>query len=156
MKRIRSKNLFWVACAALLLLASCGAKVEPEVRSITILINAPKAKVFEASSLIFIKGGFTISVANEGAGLLTTDFQTVTAGLREAFRLYPEKKAEEEQVEIQLGTSIIENGGRSTLTMVAKGRIWKKKRWQTYVFSDSFMDSVRNIGEQIKIQAESV
>jgi len=154
MGKIQPKNPFLLGSMALLIMASCHSKVETEVKNVTVSINAPKAKVFETATLVFIKGGFTISVANESAGLLTTDYQAVTVGLQEAFHL--DMIDEAEALEMQMGTSIIENGGQSTLTMVAKGRIWKKKRWQPYVFSDEFMNNIRKIGEQIKTQAEAV
>ena len=58
--------------------------------------------------------------------------------------------------EVQFGTSIVENGGKSILTMVAKGRTWSKKRgYQPYLFKEDFMNSIRNIGEDIKRQAEA-
>ncbi len=151
---IKSKNPFLLAFIALLIMASCHSKVETEVKNVTVSINAPKNKVFEAANLTFLKGGFTILVANEGAGLLTTDFQPVTLSFQDAIHADLVEEAED-NVELQFGTSIIGNEGQSTLTIVAKGRVWKKKRYQTYMFSDEFMNSVRAIAEQIKAQAEA-
>jgi hypothetical protein len=149
-------NIFVLVCIALLIMSAChnAPKIQTEVKNITVDINAPKAKVFEIATLTFIKGGFTISVANEGAGLITTDFKVVDVGFREAYHLAMVEESGNPQ--IQFGTSIIQTGNTSVLTMVAKGLIWKKKRgYVPYVFSDEFMNSVRAIGEQIKAQAEA-
>jgi len=154
MRRIQLRNLFLLASVALLIMASCHPKVIiDEPKNVTIAINAPKAKVFEAATLTFIKGGFTISVANETVGLLTTDFKRVDVGFTEAYHLAMVEESGDP--EVQFGTSIVETGGRSALTMVAKGRVWSKKGYRPYVFRDEFMNSVRTIGEQIKAQAEA-
>ena len=155
MRRIQHRNLFFLAFAALLILAGCRSKVIiDEPKTINVSINAPKAKVFEAATLTFIKGGFTILVANDAVGLLTTEFKRVDVGFQEAFHL---ALAEEisDNPEVQFSTNIIESGGRSVLTMVAKGRVWTKKGYQYYIFKEEFMNAVRAIGEQIKVQAEA-
>ncbi len=156
MKKNHLVSLFALALVALLTAYGCHSapKIQTEVKNVTIEINAPKAKVFEITSLNFIKGGFTISVANESAGLITTDFKIVDVGFREAYHLAMTEEAGDPQ--IQFGTSIIQTGNKSVLTMVAKGLVWKKKRgYVPYVFSDEFMSNVRIIGEQIKAQAEA-
>lgn len=134
-------------------MASCHPNVViSEPKNVSIGINAPKAKVFEAATLIFIKGGFTISVANESVGLITTDFQTVSVGFLEAYHLA--LSDESGNPEIQFSTTVQESGGQSVLTMVAKGRVWSKKGYRPYTFKDEFMNNVRAIAEQIKAQAE--
>ena len=156
MKNAQFRTMFLLFCVALLVFPNCGGgpKIETEVKNVTVSIDAPKAKVFEVATLTFIKGGFTISVANETVGLITTDFKLVDVGFGEAFHLALSE--EKGNPEVQFGTSIVENGGKSILTMVAKGRTWSKKRgYQPYLFKEDFMNSIRNIGEDIKRQAEA-
>jgi len=156
MKRAQLKNVLLLVCVVSLFLSGCHSapKLESETRNVSISINATRAKIFEVATLAFIKGGFTISVANESIGLITTDYKRVDVGFKEAFHLA--LSDEKGDPEVQFGTTITETGSGSILTMVVKGRTWsRKKGYQPYVFNDEFMNSVRIIGEQIKAQAEA-
>lgn len=155
MKRSRIRVVYLLACAVLLIVPGCHKtpKIRPSVKNVTIEIWAPKAKVFEATSIVFIKRGFTISVANDSVGLLTTEFKTVDQGFQDA--LFMDVMFGKRKPQVQFATNIIENEGVSTLTIVAKGRTYHRKRgYEDYIFGDGFMNGVRKIGEEIKVTAE--
>jgi hypothetical protein len=144
-----------LVCVALFLIPGCHKtpKIQPSVKNVTIEVWAPKAKVFEAASFILIKRGFIINVANDNLGLLTTEFRSVDQGLQE--RIFINAMFGTSKPEVQFSTSIIEKEGVSTLTIVAKGRTFHKKRgYYDYIFGDDFMNGVRRIGEEIKFEAE--
>jgi len=128
-------------------------KIQPNVKNITIEVWTPKAKVFEAASVVLIKRSFIISMANDNLGLLTTDFRSVDQGFQD--RLFMNVMFGQTKPEVQFSTDILEREGVSTLTIVAKGRVFHKKRgYYDYVFGDDFMNGVRRIGEEIKVMAE--
>jgi len=155
MKRTQLRNVFLLACVVLLIVPSChkGPKITPEVKNAIINISAPKARVFEATSIALISRGFVIITANDSLGLLTTEFKKAEESFKESFLqgVFGEKQ----HPEVQFVTSIIEKAGNSTLTIMAKGRIiYKKRYYADYIFSDEFMNLVRKIGEEIKAQSE--
>ena len=144
-----------LACMAFLLMPGCHKtpKIQPSVKNVTIEVWAPKPKVFEAASVVLIKRGFIISVANDNLGLLTTEFRSVDQGLQE--RIFMNVMFGSSKPEVQFSTNIVERESVSTLTIVAKGRTFHKKRgYYDYIFGDDFMNGVRRIGEEIKVMAE--
>ena len=151
----RFRVICLLTCVVLLLVPGCHKtpKIQPSVKNVTIEVWAPKAKVFEAASIVLIKRGFIISVANDNLGLLTTEFRSVDQGLQD--RRFMNAMFGTAKPEVQFSTNIIEREGVSTLTIVAKGRTYHKKRgYYDYVFGDGFMNGVRIIGEEIKMTAE--
>ena len=159
MKRGRLWDVFFLVVFVSLIGIACRSKVMlDEPKNVAVSIQAPRARVFEAATLTFIKGGFTILVANESVGLITTDFRGVLVGLKEALHLDLRQNDFGGGIDpqVQFATNIIETGGQSVLTIVAKGRVWNKKRgYVPYIFKDEFMNNVRAIAEQIKTQAEA-
>jgi len=155
MTRIQLRRVSLLACILLLTALSChkGAKIIPDVKKVAINISATRARVFEETSIALVQRGFVIFTANDSLGLITTEFKKAEESFKESFLqgVFGKKQ----HPEVQFVTNIIEKAGVSTLTIVAKGRIiYKKTYYVDYIFSDEFMNMVRQIGEEIKAQAE--
>jgi hypothetical protein len=156
MKRDWSVKLIGLSLLVLLVVPGChkGPKIRPDVKNVTVNITAPRTRVFQETSIALVGRGFVIITANDSLGLLTTEFKKVEEGFRQT--LVQGIFGNKQHPEVQFITNITEKNGISTLTLTAKGRIIYKKRFYIdYMFTDEFMNVVRQLGEEIKASAEA-
>ena len=154
MKRIQAVGILLLICVVILFVPSCRKTVElqPQANNVVIEINAPKLKIFEFTSVAFVKRGFAIISANETLGLLTTEFKRIDESVQDRLLL---SFLGQEKPEVQFITSISGKDDVYNLIILAKGRTYNKKRgYEDIVLSDKFMNIVRIIGEEIKLAAE--
>ena len=155
MKRRQFMKTAVLSLIVFFVVPSChkGPKIRPDVKNVTVSVSAPRTRVFEETSIALVSRGFIIITANDSLGLLTTEFKKVEEGFKQSFiqGVFGSKQ----HPEVQFVTNITEKNGVSTLTITAKGRIIYKKRFYIdYMFSDEFMNVVRQLGEEIKAAAE--
>jgi hypothetical protein len=156
MKEKLFRNVLVMVFTTLLLTPCChkGAKIQPDVKNVAINISAPRLKVFQETSYALVRRGFVIVQANDSLGLITTEFKKAeeSFGQSALAGIFSSKQ----NPEVQFVTNIMEKNGASILTITAKGRIIYKKRFYVdYIFSDEFMNVVRQIAEEIKAAAEA-
>jgi hypothetical protein len=75
MKAILSRYLPWAVTAILLISAGCATAPEPPTHSLSVLLEAPEARVRAAFIHVLTEGGYEVVRGTEGSGAIRTSYR---------------------------------------------------------------------------------